>query len=67
MYETGVATHLSGLEEEVTNLLAEITQDGVHDTEWIVGMAAAASRAWQTAQPAPSVGAVEMFYDIETS
>ena len=33
MYETGVATHLSGLEEEVTNLLAEITQDGVHDTE----------------------------------
>ena len=28
----------------------------------MVGMAAAASRAWQTAQPAPSIDAVEMFW-----
>ena len=66
MYGTGVAIHLSGLEEEVTNLLVEITQDGVHDMK-MVGMAAAASRAQQTAQQAPSIDAVEMFYDIETT
>ena len=67
MYGTGVATHLSGLEEEVTNSLAESTQDGVHDTERMVGMAAAASRASQKSQPTPSIDAVKMFYDIETS